>query len=438
MAGRGLLLLFLTIASLPTSAGTLAVDRQRAIDAFVQQFVDFAMFDGNIIVDIGGDVVYERSFGYAQVEQQVPNNAATRFHLASVSKTITDAAVARMLQGGVFALDAAIAPYLPGFPRADEITIEHLVKHTSGIPHTNRQPWGDGTQSLTIDEIVERLAELPLDFEPGTDEAYSNGGYAVLAKILELAGEGTLSEVLHATVFEPLGMNDSGHVTDVRTPVPKKATGYEPGLHPGERRHTRYYAIESRPGGGSLYSTTGDMLTFMRAVFRQDFVNAKLRGIVMGEDDSGYLSQGRSPGFVAKALYRPEDDVIVVSLSNSYAVPSDWAAAIADLATGKVEINPWPELKPDGRPIGTDDPRLGSYQSSYSDVPTVVSRDDAGNLVMGGTHDARNALIPLVGGDFLQPIYYQLCQQDKNTRIFTCTMLSGEERYTSTHTPLHD
>lgn len=417
-------------------ATELPEERQTAIDEFIGQFVDFAMFDGNVIVDIRGEVAYERSFGLAQVEQQVPNGPDTRFHLASVSKVITDVAVARMIEDGTFALDTPIGEFLPAYPRGDDITIEQLVKHSSGIPHTNRQSWGDGTQSMTINEIVERLAELPLDFEPGADAAYSNGGYAVLANILEIAGEGTFSEILHATVFDPLGMHDTDHVTDVRTPVPHKATGYEPGLAPGQRRHTRYYAIESRPGGGSLYSTTGDMLKFMRAVFRQNFVNAKLRRIVLGADEQGYLSQGRSPGFIAKALYDTEDDTIVISLSNSYAVPSDWTAAIAGLATGRIKGNPWPELVADDAPIAADDPRLGTYTPSYSDLPVTVSRDVSGNLLLTGTDGEQNALIPLKGGDFLQPLYFQLCKQQADTREFTCKMLSGDTRFTSTHTPL--
>ena len=256
------------------AAKTLPESRKQAIDAFVGQFVDFAMFDGTILVDIAGQTVYEQSFGFAQVEQNVRHDANTRFRLASVSKTLTDAAIAKMIENGVFALDTPIARFLPDFPSADIITIAHLIEHTSGIPHTNTLPWGDGTLSLTIDEIVDRLAKLPLTFEPGTDARYSNGGFTVLAKILEIAGNGTLSEVMRATVFEPLGMHDTDHITDARTPIPNMATGYEPGLFPGQRRHTRFYAVEIRPGGGSFYSTKGDMLRFAQGVFRDDFVPA--------------------------------------------------------------------------------------------------------------------------------------------------------------------
>lgn len=435
---RSTLAIVLAVASPQAATEALPESRTQAIDEFVGQFVDFAMFDGSVLVDIGGDTVYDRSFGFAHAEFRVQHNDDTRFHLASVSKALTDAAVAKMIAGGIFTMETPLAEYLPDFPFADVITIGHLVSHTSGVPHTNRQPWGDGSLSLAIGDIVERLSELPLDYEPGSGEAYSNGGYAVLARILEIAGNGTFSEVMHATVLDPLGMTDTDHVTDIRTLIPNKATGYEPGLHPGERRHARFYAIESKPGGGSMYSTKGDMLKFMRGIFRNDFVSADLRRSVMGVEDDGYLAQGRSPGFVAKVLYQRQGDVIVISLSNSYAVPSDWALAIANLATGKVSGNPWPELIPATEPVAADDPRIGRFQSSYSDEPTLVSLSRSGSLMIGDANSAQNALIPLAGGNFLQPLYFQMCVQDNETRVFICTMLSGEEAYTSTHTPITD
>jgi hypothetical protein len=125
-------------------------------------------------------------------------------------------------------------------------------------------------------------------------------------------------------------------------------------------------------------------------------------------------------------------------LGNSYAVPSDWAAAIADLATGAVTNNPWPAIRPSADPIEPDDPRLGTYQSSYGNAVTTVTRGSSGEMIISGSNNARNALVPLANGDFLQPLYFQLCSQDRDSRVFVCKMLSGEEAYTSTFTPVED
>ncbi|MEM7051577.1 MAG: alpha/beta fold hydrolase [Acidobacteriota bacterium] len=414
---------------------------RRRIEDFVDPFVELAMFDGRVVVDVAGEVVFDRSFGLAHYELGLPHRADTRFRIASVSKTLTDAAVARLVRRGALDPTAPLARYLPDFPNADEIIVAQLLDHSSGIPHSNAQPWGNAKTSLSLDEIVARLAELPLDFPPGENKRYSNGGYAVLAKVMEVAGGGTYDQVLEDTLFEPLGMKDSGHLADARHPVPAMATGYEPGPVPGERRHARFYAVETRPGGGSLYSTTGDLLTFVRAVFREGFLSGEERQRFLGADDGIFSSQGRSPGFVAKVLYDPADDVIVVSLANSYAVPAGWAEAIAELATGS-EKAPWeaPEgavkAAPELNRVAAKDPRIGRYRSSYGGRPVVLERSPEGFLVESDVaSDSRPAMIPLGPSAYLQPLYFSRCELEEDSGRIACRMLSGDPRYDDLLTP---
>ncbi len=434
-----ILLSCLISSTLPwPSAAALPADREQALDRFIGQFVELAMFDGTVLIDIGGEVRYRKSFGLASYEHAIAHDAQTRFRIASVSKQLTDAALALMIGRGKLSLDTPIAHYLPDFPSAQRITIAHLLDHSSGIPHSNRQPWGDAKTSLSIDEIVERLAALPLDFEPGSRSSYSNGGYAVAAKILEIVGRGAYDEVMRATVFEPLGMKDTGHIADARAPIPKMATGYEPAGYPGERRHSRFYAVETRPGGGSLFSTVDDLLAFARGVFRDDFVSADLRRRVLGEDDEPFLAQGRSPGFVGKLLFDRQRDLIVVSLSNNYAVPADWASALADLATGKAESSPWPALHSIAPTVAPDDPRLGRYRTSRGGQP-AIERGARGNMIMADADsETIIGLVPLADGAFLMPLYFQRCEQARPSRIVTCRMLSGNEQYTTEYTPIVD
>ncbi len=412
----------------PTS---LPAAHEKALDQFIQQFVDLAMFDGRVVIDIGGEVVYERSFGLAHYELGLPHQPETRFRIASVSKLVTDVAVARFMETGKLHLDSKVAAYLPSFPAGDRITLGQLLNHTSGIPHTNHQSWGDGKISLSLDQIIGRLGELPLAFPPGTKTAYSNGGYAVLAKILEVVGEGSFAEVLRAEVFDPLGMKNTDHIADARAPIEGIATGYEPGPFPGERRHSRFYACETRPGGGSLFSTTGDLLRLLRGVFREDFVTPALRRDVLGADDGPFLSQGRAPGFVGKAYYDAEPDLIVVSLSNSYAVPADWGQALADLATRGSLSDPWPELAPVSESVDPAGPGPGTYRSGHG-REFAMTRTARGALVVENTaSESITALVPLADGSWLQPLYFQRCEWRSQSSTLTCAMLSGNPAYTS-------
>lgn len=407
-----------------------------AVDRFIGQFTELGMFDGVVLVDIGGAVVYRKAFGYANYELGVRHTPKHRFRIASVSKAVTDTAMAKLVENGVLQLDTPIARYLPDFPSADLITIRQLLDHTSGIAHTNRLDWGDGSASLSTAEIVNRLAQLPLDFPPGSDSRYSNGGYAVAARILELIDDAPLTDVLSRALFEPLGMHDTGHLEDSRKPVPNLVTGYEPGDVPGQRRYPRFYAVEIRPGGGSLYSTVDDLLRFTRAVFREDLVSAQWRREALGVDGDIYLSQGRSPGFVAKLFYRKSDDMIVISLANSYAVPADWADAIAGLSASDPVSPGWTVIEPIRKSIDADHPMIGTYTNSFGGGRVEIARSPLGHLtVTYGDEDRATALVPLSDGAFLMPTYFQRCHQAVPKGAVMCRMLSGNERYDSVLTP---
>ena len=427
---------------LPKSAVSLSRDsdsRASAIDSFINPFVELAMFDGNVLVDVGGEIQYERSIGFANYEHGVKNANDTRFRIASVSKTLTDAAFAVLIQREVLTLETPLAEYLPEFPSAESITISQLLNHTSGIAHTNDQPWGDGATAYSLDELIERLASLPLDFEPGSDRNYSNGGYAVAAKVLEIAGEGSFAEVMRDLLFEPLGMSDTGHIADARLPIPKMSTGYEPGIRPGEHRLARFYAVETRPGGGSLYSTARDLLRFARGVFREGFLEASLVKSVLGADDGIFLAQGRSPGFVAKLFYDPTRDVIAVSLANSYAVPSNWAPTIADLATGDAKVAAWPVIQRSAAMVAESDTRLGRYRNSRGGGELSVERSIHGEMLLHDlSYGSVTALVPLSDGAFLMPLYFQRCEQEVETRSISCRTLSGDPRYTTEWAPVDE
>ena len=335
-------------------------------------------------------------------------------------------------------MDQPIAQFLPEFPKAGAITLRHLLEHRSGVAHTNSQPWGHARIPLTLDEIIDRLADAPFDFEPGAERQYSNGGYALIAKILEQATGDTYDAAMRRLVFEPIGMNDSGHLHDSRALMPRMARGYEPGPAPGARRHTRFYAAEVRPGGGSLYSTANDLMLFMATLEAGDFIAPELLSDIIGSaPDEVFSSQGRSPGFVANIYSDPGRAVRIVSLSNNYAVPSYWARTLADMvADGKTEVQ-WAQIKKSSDKISEDHPMVGDYASNFGGEVSIKQR--SGALYFRDTENQLRVAMPsLVDDEFLLPIYFSRCRQEAESRIIECEMLSGDTRYTQIYTPLSE
>ncbi len=410
-------------------------DQCRGINEFVEPFVETAMFDGVVMIEISGET-FSCFYGFSNYEHSLRHDIHTRYRIASVSKLLTDAAFARLLQQDTLSLDDLISIYLPDFPNADQVTIRQLLNHTSGIAHTNAQPWGNGRISLSIDEIIKKLAQTPFDFEPGNNRQYSNGGYAVAAKILEVATGEEYGAAMRRLVFDPLGMNNSGHIADARALAPRMAIGYEPGIVPGLRRHTRFYAVETRPGGGSLYSTAPDMMAFVRALTAGEFVSPAFLQDVMGiEAEKLIRSEGRSPGFVAKIYRDPALDLNIVSLSNNYSVPADWAKAIAEIVVEPAPKPTWPQLKLSQEKVVRDNPILGTYDSNFGVQVAIKWRNGA--VYFEDVENQLRVAMPLLSdGAFLLPIYYSICRQNSESRVIQCKILSGDDRYTQIYTPI--
>ena len=133
-----------------------------------------------------------------------------------------------MAEGSV-TLATPVGEVVPGLPSwGGSIRIGHLVAHTSGLPEYEEMVPAERTAPLTDRDVVALLATAPtLRFPPGHRFDYSNGGYALLATVVEEVAGRTFTDVLRTVIFEPLGMASVAHVEGVTT-VPHRALGYRP------------------------------------------------------------------------------------------------------------------------------------------------------------------------------------------------------------------
>ena len=179
-----------------------------------------------------GSQVVIRS-GAGDIEQARPNSPDTVFHLASLSKQITAAAVAVAIEDGLISLDDPLVSYVPEAERiSSELTLAHLMYMTSGLPEytslprENGEPWVT-FHSFDVDEAIARVLETgELQFEPGAQWAYSNINFMLLAEVVERVYGEAFADVVQARIFTPLGMQASLVHDDVTTLIPFRATGY--------------------------------------------------------------------------------------------------------------------------------------------------------------------------------------------------------------------
>src|SRR5438093_4277177 len=181
---RAARLLALLLPAGVVAAAPADPELSRSVDAYVAPYAAFHAFSGVILVAKGDAILLEKAWGMASYELGVPNTTDTRFRIASITKRFTQIVVTRLAEEKKLSLSDPLARFAPSFPKADAITIDHLVNHRSGIrdPDKLRRVIA---ASYTPAEVVDLLAKEPLASEPGKTYSYTTANYAVLAFVIE-------------------------------------------------------------------------------------------------------------------------------------------------------------------------------------------------------------------------------------------------------------
>jgi CubicO group peptidase (beta-lactamase class C family) len=222
----------------------------------------------SVAVGVGGDIVWAEGLGWADLENRVPVTPDTRFKIGTASKALTSAAVGLLLEKGQLKLDDRIQTYVPAFPEKQwPVTLRQLMGHVAGV----RNDAGDEEPlSVRCEQTLEglqRFAERPLLFEPGTRYRYSTYGWILVSAAVEAAADEPFFTFMRKEIFEPLGMDDTR--ADFATePLRDRATFYFPKF----AADPRYGPQPPRPvddscfaGAGAFLSTPSDLVRFAMA-----------------------------------------------------------------------------------------------------------------------------------------------------------------------------
>jgi CubicO group peptidase (beta-lactamase class C family) len=353
----------------------------------------------------GADTLLLKSYGRADLEWDVAMPEDAVFEIGSVTKQFTAAAVLQLRDEGRLDLDADVTDYLPDYPtRGHRIPIRRLLDHTSGIRgYTEMESFAEiATRSMPRDSLVARFAAEPFDFPPGEAQIYNNSAYFLLGLIIERVS-GMPYEDYVAQLFTRLGMTRSGYCSNSRI-VHRSARGYHRTEAGFERAayldHTWPYAA------GSLCSTAGDLVTWLRALHRGEVLPpASYREMITpgslhdGTPVRYAMGLSRAPdaggrpaihhggginGFLSETLYYPEEDLSVVVLINTTGSvsPTAVAAELVDVLLPRAAVPP--------RNFPGDPSQLvGAYTGPARGQPWTVTITATGNdlsmSVNGGT-----------------------------------------------------
>jgi len=302
------------------------------VDEYMGALAALNRFRGTILVARNGRVLTTGSYGFANLEDEVPNTRETKFQLASVTKTFTAMAIMILQERGKLTVQDSICRHLKNCPAAwQQVTIHHLLSMSSGIPNFTDFPDWLTTRAQLADytTTIARFRDKPLDFAPGEKYSYSNSGYVLLAQIIENLTGQTYEGFLRQNIFEPLGMRNTGF-DDNKVVLKRRALAY---ARDGIRLvRAPYLNTAIVKGAGGLYSVVDDLFLWDQAMIAGRLVTKTSLDSMFAihKGDFGYgwhideqfkrrriFYDGVQIGFKASISRYPDEKVCLILLTNS-------------------------------------------------------------------------------------------------------------------------
>jgi CubicO group peptidase (beta-lactamase class C family) len=379
------------------------------IDSWAANLVAADEISGTVLVARGDEILYHQAFGNG-------NTVDTPFPVASLTKPLTIIMAMQMADAGRLALTDTIGRWLTGFPRSGRITVNILMSHRSGIPHRVTQPDDENSRRTAADMV--RLAALaPPAFPVDSSRLYSSAGYAVLARVLELAGGTSYARLLDSMVLAPAGAT---HSQDATKGIPRNApisSVYTPnGFAPPPAKDFSFLV-----GGGSVYSTPGDFFRIMRRLVQGGYGESARQRLSAGNGDLSW--NGVTNGYRAFADYEARSGITVIFTGNRFTGATDLIRRdLVRLARGETVVPPEvPRATPVAMSAELQRQITGSYQIGGPVQLTFVSP----TFATVGSYP----VFPTSDSTFYSPQDYLAVRVERNSAGAVTALVWGENRF---------
>ncbi|MGH0675910.1 serine hydrolase domain-containing protein [Bacillus luti] len=235
-----------------------------SISQKLDQYLIGKQFNGTVLVTDKERVILNKGYGYADIQYKIQNTPQTKYRIGSITKTVVATSILQLQEQGKLNIQDNVNKYIPSFPADKNITLYHLLTHTSGLPEKGE---GKVNASSRIN-LVNWIGSQKLAFQPGEGWRYTDYNYMVLAYIIESISKKTLGDYIKENIFTKAEMHESGMGNT--TPGDQHFTkGYvkkDNVLEPAQK-----LSMDWLYGCGEMYTTVGDMKKLDEAI-----INGKL------------------------------------------------------------------------------------------------------------------------------------------------------------------
>jgi CubicO group peptidase (beta-lactamase class C family) len=383
------ILSFLLLLSFVSNTQLISIEADSLLNAYHQQ----DLFTGTVLIAQNGKTVFEKSYGMANREEGITNNSQTQYRIGSISKPFTALIILQLIEKKQLNINDRLSKYIPEIPKADSITIEHLLNHTSGIKSfTSTKPYMQNRMDIkSKEDVITILKAEPFVFSPGSKWQYSNSNYMLLSYIAEKITGKPMAELVK-TFSDKYGLKNTGMDYDGRKSA-TKAIGYEAGTF------TDYQTVADQnisiiTGAGGIYSTASDLLKLDNILYTDGIVSnaTKQKMFTAGKGDYGWgweisdykgrkeiSHTGSIEGFKSVIHRFPESQTTIIFLSNY------WNTQGQQISEGLKAIAFGEDFKiPPAKKFVTLSPdQLKNYEGEYSfkGVMTMNLKSELGLLL---------------------------------------------------------
>jgi CubicO group peptidase (beta-lactamase class C family) len=314
------------------------------IDSLFESYAHYNRFIGSVLISREDSIIYQRSFGFADIEQQERSTENSVFSIASLTKSLTAVGVMKLVEEQKLTLETPISSYFPDFmpDYSREITIRHLLNNSSGMEANIGRTDDNGNglmpeeAPITFDELLERFKDSKLKFEPGTGYDYNNFGYLLLANIIEKVSGLSYADFMEQAVFKPADMKN----TNVESFNQKTQAYLGLGMNEFEKLNSPFHSSWLK-GAADINSSTVDLFKFMQALDNGTLLKSSSKNTLytaiqaMGVNDMesglGWVidhkgtekwiyNNGLLPGYASVMGTLVENNIKIIILSNATSV----------------------------------------------------------------------------------------------------------------------
>lgn len=310
------------------------------INNYFNSLKETEMFNGAILVSIKGKKVISKGYGMANYELDVPNTCETKFRIGSITKQFTAVSIIQLYEKKLLNLNDKLNKYIKDYPNGENITIHHLLTHSSGIfNYDTFEEQMYVNNKYTTEKIIDnKIKYKPCEFKPGVKFSYIDSGYIILGYIIEKVSNVSYEQYLKDNIFSVLSMDNSGYYNRYSI-IKNRASGYKR-VEGNDIVNCDFLDTAISHGAGGLYSTVEDLSIWNNALLNSKIIsNQSLEKIlekyikVEENDYYGYglhisddriknkmirkiWHKGGRPGFKSYNEVFPQNNIEIIAMTN--------------------------------------------------------------------------------------------------------------------------